>query len=203
LGGSDRPVLWAALRGGACGLLAFLACAAHQSAAAATPEERLRPCLACHGENGQSETPETPSLGAQPAPYLLIQIFLFREKLRNVETMNDAVAGLSDADLSTFAGAIAKLPAPRPPADGADAARLSRGRDLVHKYRCNFCHGANLAGGDNVPRIATQREDFLVKALREYKSNVRPGYDAAMADVLQPVTDAEIADLAYFAARQP
>ena len=82
---------------------------------------------------------------------------------------------------------------------GADAARLSRGRDLVHKY----CHSANLAGGDNVPRIATQREDFLVKALREYKSNVRPGYDASMADVLQPVTDAEIADLAYFAARQP
>ena len=101
------------------------------------------------------------------------------------------------------ADAIAKLPAPQPPADGADAARLGRGRDLVHKYRCDFCHSASLAGRDNVPRIATQREDFLVKTLREYKGNVRPGYDASMADVLQPVTDAEIADLAYFASRQP
>jgi cytochrome c553 len=191
------------MRRGAGGLLALLACATHHSAGAATLEERLRPCLACHGENGQSETPETPSLGAQTAPYLLIQIFLFREKLRPVEIMNDAVAGLSDADLSAFAEAIAKLTAPQPPADGADEARLSRGRDLVHKYRCNFCHSANLAGRDNVPRIATQREDFLVKTLREYRNNVRPGYDASMADVLQPVTDAEIADLAYFAARQP
>lgn len=41
-----------------------------------------------------------------------------------------------------------------------------------------------------------------MKTLREYKANVRAGYDASMADVLQPITDAEITDLAYFAARQ-
>jgi len=200
--GGDRFAFAAALQRSACGLFALLASAALQ-ASAATLDERLRPCLACHGENGQSGTPETPSLGAQTAPYLLIQIFLFRERLRTFEIMNDAVAGLSDADLRAVADAIAKLPAPQPPADGADAARLGLGRDLVHKYRCDFCHSPNLGGHDSVPRIATQREDFLVKTLREYKSNVRPGYDASMADVLQPVTDAEIADLAYFVSRQP
>src|SRR6266478_7206874 len=35
----------------------------------------------------------------------------------------------------------------------------------------------------------------LVKALREYKSNTRPGYDASMAEVTQPISDAEILDL--------
>jgi cytochrome c553 len=60
-----------------------------------------------------------------------------------------------------------------------------------------------LAGRDNVPRIAGQREDFLVKTMREYKGNIRAGYDASMADVLQPIPDADILDLAYFAARQP
>ena len=54
-----------------------------------------------------------------------------------------------------------------------------------------------------MPRIAGQREDFLAKTMREYKANVRPGYDASMGDVLQPITDAEILDLAYFATRQP
>ncbi len=34
-----------------------------------TIAERAVPCLACHGESGQSETPEVPSLGGQPAPY--------------------------------------------------------------------------------------------------------------------------------------
>jgi cytochrome c553 len=51
------------------------------------------------------------------------------------------------------------------------------------------------------PGLAAQREDYLGKALREYKSNTRPGYDASMAEVTQPISDAEILDLACFMAR--
>jgi len=40
-----------------------------------------------------------------------------------------------------------------------------------------------------------------VKALREYKSNTRRGYDASMADVMYPITDADILDLAHFLAQ--
>ena len=36
---------------------------------AETMAERMAPCLACHGDNGQSENPEIPSLGGQTAPY--------------------------------------------------------------------------------------------------------------------------------------
>jgi len=42
------------------------------SASAETIQERIVPCLACHGEKGQSETENTPSLGGQQAPYTLI-----------------------------------------------------------------------------------------------------------------------------------
>ncbi len=35
-----------------------------------------------------------------------------------------------------------------------------------------------------MPRIADQREDYLVKTLRDYKSNIRRGYDGTMAEVL-------------------
>jgi len=164
--------------------------------------ERMTPCRSCHGENGQSPNPDTPSLGAQTAPYLLIQLFLFRENLRRVDLMNNAVKGFTDDDLRSFADAIARLPPP-PAADKADPARMERGQALVRQYRCNVCHNPDLAGRDAVPRIAGQREDFLVKTLREYKSNVRAGYDASMGDVLQPIPDADILDLAYFAARQP
>ncbi len=52
-----------------------------------------------------------------------------------------------------------------------------------------------------VPRIANQREDYLAKTLREYKDNSRHGYDATMAEALQPVTPEQISDLAYFLAR--
>ena len=173
-------------------------------AAAAEPfADRVAPCLACHGEQGQSSLPEVPSLGGQPAPYSLIQLYLFRGRQRLVEVMNEASKDFSDDDLRAFSDFIARLPPPRPAAGDGDPARFDRGQALVRQYRCDFCHNPDLAGRENVPRLAGQREDYLIKAMREYKSNTRPGYDASMADVLARISDAEMLDLAYFAARQP
>jgi cytochrome c553 len=164
-------------------------------------QERMSLCLACHGESGESQNPEVPSLGAEPAPYVLIQLYLFREKQRLVDSMNEATKDLTDEDLRQFSDSIAKLPAPKPPPESPDPGRMERGQALAQKYRCGFCHNRDLAGHDNVPRLAAQREDYLVKSLREYKSSTRHGYDATMAEVTQPIPEAEILDLAYFMAR--
>jgi len=179
----------------------LFACAAIEPVFAETFAERLAPCLACHGEKGQSEIPEVPSLGGQTAPYLLIQLYLFREKQRTVEIMNDVTKGFTDDDLRTFSDALAKLPPPQPPNDTADAARMQNGRTLITQNRCNSCHNLDLSGRENIPHIADQREDYLVKTLREYKSNTRHGYDATMAEVLAPISDAQILDLSYYIAR--
>jgi cytochrome c553 len=185
-------------------LAVALQCALSWPAGAESFAERVGPCLACHGEEGQSSLPNVPSLGAQPAPYVLIQLYLFRARQRMVEVMNEACKDFSDDDLKTFSDFIATLPAPKPAQDGAaDRARIDRGQMLVRQYRCDFCHSPDLAGRDHIPRLAGQREDYLIKSLSEYKSNTRPGYDASMADVLARVTDGEILDLAYFLARQP
>jgi len=171
-------------------------------AAAETVEERMAPCLACHGEKGQSEVPQVPSLGAQPSAYVVIQLYMFREKLRVVEPMNDMTKGLGNDDLQQMADLVAGLPAAKP-GGAPDAARMERARALVQRHHCDFCHGADFAGHDNIPRIASQREDYLVKSLRDYRSNARPGYDASMADVVQPLGDEDIQDLAHFMAHSP
>jgi cytochrome c553 len=171
------------------------------SARAETIEERAAPCLACHGEKGQSQTDNTPSLGAQQAPYALIQLFMFREKLRTFEVMNEIAKAFTDDDLRSFSDYISTLPKPAPPADAGDPARIQRALALVQKNRCNSCHNTDFSGKDNVPRLANQREDYLAKTMREYKDNSRHGYDGIMAEVLQPVTTDQIADLAYFLAR--
>ena len=182
----------------AAGLLAFVAFPTF----AATPSaERLAPCLSCHGENGQSNTPEVPSLGGQPAPYLLIQLYLFREKQRIVEIMNDVTKDFTDDDLRAFSDTLAKQPPPKPPQGTPDAARMARGRALITQNRCNACHNLDLSGRENIPHIADQREEYLAKTLREYKNNTRHGYDATMAEVLAVVSDAQISDLAYYIAR--
>jgi cytochrome c553 len=171
------------------------------SAAAQTVQSRLPVCLACHGQNGQSENPGVPSLGAQQAFYVTVQLLMFRERMRVVDPMNEMAKGLSDDDLRAFADAIAKLPAPKPVEGPIDAARMDRARALVEQNHCNVCHTPSFAGQQNVPRIADQREDYLVKALRGYKDNSRRGYDAAMADVIATITDEQMVDLAYYLAR--
>ena len=183
-------------------LVAIALClSAAPALAAETIAERAALCLACHSENGQSENPEIPSLGGQTAPYALIQLYLFREKQRVVEVMNEMTKAFTDDDLRAFSDLIAKLPPPKPPVDAGNAARLASGRALITQNRCNSCHNLDLSGRESIPRIADQREDYLLKALREYKNNTRHGYDATMAEVLAPVTDAQIVDLAYVIAR--
>src|SRR4029077_17153841 len=144
---------------------------------------------------------EVPSLGGQPVFYLTVQLLLFRDRLRAVELMNKMMQGFSDGDLRKTADLISKLPAPQPPGGAVDPDRMERGQALAAQNRCNFCHQGNYSGGQNVPRLAGQREDYLVKALREYKSNTRRGYDASMADVLYLISDEQILDLAYFLSR--
>ena len=166
-----------------------------------TLQTKLAPCLACHGEKGQSGTPGVPSLGGQPDFFLMAQLIMFREKMRVVEPMNQMTHGLSDNDLRGMANAISRLPPPQPAGGAADPARMERARALIEQHRCNFCHNRDYSGEQNAPRLAGQREDYLVKALRDYKNDARRAYDPSMADVLVPLSDEQLTDLAYFLAR--
>jgi cytochrome c553 len=170
-------------------------------ARADTSEAGLVQCFACHGAKGQSTIPEVPSLGGQPVFYLTIQLLMFRENLRVLEPMNQMLQRRKDEELQAMADYIAKLAAPEPAGDSADVARMQAARALAEQHRCNFCHNRDYSGEQNVPRLAGQREDYLVKALRNYKSNTRRGYDSSMADVLYPISDEQILNLAYFLAR--
>ena len=162
--------------------------------------ERIAPCLACHGEKGTSEIPEVPSLGGQPAPFLLIQLYQFRERQRLGDPMNELTKDFTDDDLRTFSDELAKLPPPTPPAEGAELARLEKGRAAAQRHRCGFCHNPDMSGHDQIGRIGAQREDYLLKALREYKTAERRGYDPAMVEVAQGIPDEELADIAHYLA---
>src|SRR4029450_10911346 len=93
--------------------------AANQPLFADTFTERVAPCLACHGEKGYSELPVVTSLGGQPAPYLLIQLYLFRENQRAstfkrgdhmIEIMSEMTKGFTDEDLRRVSGSLPRRP---------------------------------------------------------------------------------------------
>jgi cytochrome c553 len=68
---------------------------------------------------------------------------------------------------------------------------------------CQACHGVdgNGVGDGQYPLIANQHEDYLVKALQDYRSGVRQ--NAIMAGFAATLSDQDIADLAAFYAAQP
>src|SRR3954470_20733449 len=112
---------------------------------------------------------------------------------------------MSDHDMRGFANYIGTLPpqpAPAPPAP-PDAARMAKGRSLAEQHRCVNCHGANLDGGQQVPRIAGQKEDYLQASLRGFKSGTRPAYTQAMVSAVSQIPVEELDILAYYAARFP
>ena len=181
----------------------MIAAAALVWSAPALPQdmaERLALCLACHGEKGTSPTPEVPSLGAQPASFALIQLYQFREKQRLAEPMNELTKDFSDDDLRAYSDEIAKLPPPVPPAEGAKPELIEKGREAAQRHRCGFCHNPDMSGHDQIGRIGAQREDYLLKALREYKTGERRGYDPAMVEVAQGVPDDDITAVAHYLA---
>lgn len=170
------------------------------AAAAAPLAERVQACYACHGSEGRSSQAETPSLGGQPSFFLLTQLFLFREGRRG-GPMIELAKGWSDDELRAFADDLAeRLPPPAPPEEAPDAARLARAQALLAKEHCGVCHNPDFSGRAQMPRLAHQREDYLLKAMREFKSGKRLGYGQAMSQELVRLSDQDLADLAHYLA---
>jgi cytochrome c553 len=117
----------------------------------------------------------------QPSFFVVAQLFLFREGRRDNAAMVAAAKGLTNSDLTAFADRVTKLPPPPPPEDVPDPARFARGRTLTLRHPCGVCHNPDFSGREQMPRLANQREDYLLKSMREYKSGARLGYGGAMA----------------------
>jgi cytochrome c553 len=85
------------------------------------------------------------------------------------------------------------------PDENPDLSR--KGAQAAAGRRCASCHTDNYAGGKAVPRVAGQRQDYLLKALHDYKSGVRSGGGmAAMASVAFSLSEEEIEALAHYLA---
>jgi len=160
-------------------------------------------CAACHGANGRIETPLTPVLAGQPSLYVITQLFLFREGRRSNEAMTAVAKTLTDDDLRGFSDLIGTLPPvpPPPPATPPDPIRMARGRALAEQHKCVFCHGAGLGGGEQVPRIEGQHEDYIQASLRGFHSGSRPGYTQAMTAAVSQIPPEDLDTLVYYVAR--
>jgi len=173
-----------------------LACAADVAAGKAKAEI----CAGCHGENGISQTENVPSLAGQPDMFVQWQLVFFRAGARKNELMQPIMADITNDDVRNLGAYFAELtPPPAAPDDNPDLSK--KGAEAAVGRRCASCHTDSFAGTKGVARLAGQREEYLLKALHDYKSGARSGGSmAVMADVAYPLSEEEITALAHYLA---
>jgi cytochrome c553 len=167
--------------------------------AAEPSEERLRVCAGCHGETGNAKLEHVPSLAGQPALFTVNQLILMREKIRKVEPMAPFVVDLSDTEIQALAAYYAKQ-VPERSEEPVNSALAAKGAQVADTLRCGSCHLSDYTGREQIPRLATQRIDYLIEAMTAYRDNRRAGADTSMNAVMYGVSDGDIAALAHFLA---
>lgn len=180
-------------------LTSHAACAAVDLAAGAATAQA---CMACHGPGGVSATPGTPSLAGQPDAFIQWQLVFFRTGQRKNPVMQPMAQSLKDDDIRNVAAFFAAQKPGRPAAlSPADPALMAQARKVVAGNRCAACHKDDFSGTQATARLAGQREDYLLKALRDFKSGARNGGAmAAMMEVVAPLADDDLRALAHLMA---
>jgi cytochrome c553 len=161
--------------------------------------ERVALCGTCHGGDGNSRMENTPSLAGQPEFFLLNALVLMREGVRRVEVMTPFVTDLRDDEIAALARHFAVLP-PKASEEAVDPELVRRGAELAGPMRCHSCHLPNLAGQNQMPRLAKQRIDYLIHSMKSFRDDTRSGADTLMSNVVAGTSDADLAALAHYAA---
>ena len=141
----------------------------------AAGKEKAELCAACHGEDGISQTENIPSLAGQMDQFIQWQLVFFRSGARKNEQMQPIVEQIENEDIRNLGAYFASLTPFKAsmPDDNPDLSR--KGAQAAVGRRCASCHTDTFAGTKAVARLAGQREEYLVKALHDYKSGVRSG----------------------------
>lgn len=169
---------------------------------AAAGRDKAKVCAACHGENGVSAVQGIPSLAGQQDQFIQWQLVFFRSGRRPNPVMAPLVADLSDEDIRNLGAYFNSLPYSTKVADGTRNPQLAaKGQTVAAQHRCASCHHDNFRGERAAAAIADQREDYLVKALTDYRSASRPSTGvAAMTEAAAGLSDDDIAAVAHYLA---
>jgi len=154
-------------------------------------------CLGCHGIEGYRNaypSYRVPKLGGQKAAYIAAAIKGYGDGMRTHPTMSAHAGSLSDQDIDDVAAFIASI------GTATVAAGGSKNTNLEAAQTCVACHGQNgISVNPTWPTLAGQHEDYLVKALNQYRDGTRK--EAVMTQMAAALTDADVDLLARYYSR--
>jgi cytochrome c553 len=180
---------------------AFWAAGAAAQTAAPTNAEPAKAavCATCHGPNGNSTQPETPSLAGQTNRYLYLQLRDFQEGRRSNALMTPMAAGLTREETHELANWYAQQKL-QPLPFKVDSERAKLGKAKADETLCTMCHLGGFLGQNEIPRIAGQHHDYVVKQLGDFKARRRTNDAGNMTSVSRTLSDEDIENLAHYLA---
>ena len=181
-------------------LIAWALVAASAPVAHADPvagEKKAEVCAACHGPAGNSPSGQFPTLAGQTFRYTYLQLRDFKEGRRSDPVMSPMAANLSRDDMIDLAEYFAQQK-PKPIPFKPDAARVQRGQKKAEEVLCTMCHLGGFKGQNEIPRVASQWPEYVIKQLKDFKARVRTNDAGNMTSVAQTVSEEDIVDLAHY-----
>jgi cytochrome c553 len=166
---------------------------------AAAGKEKAQVCAACHGPEGNSTNPLWPTLASQSARYIYLQLRDFKEGRRSDPLMSPIAATLSREDMLDLADYFSSQKQ-KPNGFKADSAKVAQGKKISDNALCPMCHLGELRGQNEVPRVAGQQYEYIVKQLKDFRDRRRTNDAGNMAAYTRGLTDAQIEELAQYAA---
>jgi cytochrome c553 len=172
---------------------------------------KVQMCIGCHGIVGyQADFPQVykvPKIAGQDAKYIAAALTQYRSGDRLHPTMRSIAGSLTDQDIADIAAYYAALGH----ADGAVPAALQeRVPQALHATlaTCVACHGVNFSSPTDgtIPRLAGQYPDYMILALKAYKTEGNPRFgrrNAVMGAMAKPLKDEQIEQIADYLASLP
>jgi cytochrome c553 len=179
-------------------LFLFIAGIASASFAQTPPKPpQVATCEACHGPNGNSAIPLNPSLAGQSWRYIYVQLKDFKEDRRADAQMTPIAKDLSRDDMIALGNWFA---AQKPATNQfkADSAKVAAGQKTSDAVLCPMCHLGGFSGQNEIPRVAGQNYEYVVKQLQDFKHKRRTNDAGNMTSVAGTLSDQDIENLAQY-----
>lgn len=156
-------------------------------------------CANCHGENGNSKTPDVPNLAGQNPAYLLEQIRKFASGERKDPFMQGLIKVLKEDERLQIALYFASAPVPP---SRADVTQLARGKETFVKL-CVRCHGEEARGNAEIPRLAGQKQHYLQTTIARYRDGTGIRNNQLMAIATSTLKSEEIVAITNYLTQLP
>ena len=154
-------------------------------------------CAACHGADGNSQVGQFPNLAGQTWRYIYVQLKDYKEGRRTNPVMTAMAASLSRQDMIDLGNFYAAQPS-KPSTFKADETKIKLGLAKANETLCSMCHLGGFSGQNEIPRVAGQQYDYIVKQMLDFKARRRTNDAGNMTSVAQTLSETDIENLAHY-----